>query len=582
MSFFVRLCYLVLGGMAAYSSFAATAHPVVLLNYNISGYLQVDHSQAAYQQVFEAATGPGAGLDFVATTEMLPSIIPSFLEALDVVHAARGVTARFDQIGRIRGGLAEQSPDEMVAIFYDASKWALISYNSLTNNPVLANSCNGYTLTLNGATHAPCQLAQPTFDPDVDAEFHYTFPINYLERDQPENYFPGDLKPPYGPWNRIATFGVFARKTADGTVTEDRLIVVAAHLPKGTQENVAYKEVAFEAIYDNVIKPLQARHLTDNIVFLGDLNYKPARDADFFDLLVHISAKSRFIGGPPVCGVDDDVLWTVASPALTDARCEILGADRSFSTTDHNITRAEFQMPISTDTVDTPTLCDVNDCTVIDLWLDGQSQDYLAYFTPITGYHVGTQEHQKYIDTQVGLVLGAPGDEGYVSLRADEADEFDCIGNGYVNRNDRSEVYPGTCRYESGAVSTLNNGFFVNRDSGGNPINSGGIEVRLRMKKNDSSISFDELFKLGAWPAAWLMSTAIDDTFRIDGENFVPRGLWPEAMELDIVEFINGGWTDTTPVIGSIHYGYLANENQTSWNYVNNIGDFDRPVSARG
>ncbi|WP_279253766.1 hypothetical protein [Candidatus Seongchinamella marina] len=224
------------------------------------------------------------------------------------------------------------------------------------------------------------------------------------------------------------------------------------------------------------------------------------------------------------------------------------------------------------------SLCDVNDCKTTELWMNGASQDYLNYFTRINGYHVGTQEHQKYVDKKVKPVLGIG--EAYIALSADEVDEFECIGNGYVNLDDRSEVYPGRCRYEAGALSTLKNGVFVNRTPFGGVINSGGIEIRLKMEKNDASISFDELFKRGAWPAIWLMSPAIDDTFRIDGASFEAKGLWPEAMELDILEFINGGWTANTPLIGSIHYGYLANETQTSWNYINNVGDYDRPLPA--
>ncbi len=224
------------------------------------------------------------------------------------------------------------------------------------------------------------------------------------------------------------------------------------------------------------------------------------------------------------------------------------------------------------------SLCDTNSCTEKLSVFGGEKSTFDNYFTIVNGYHVGTQEYQEYLPKNVSFIPKNKENPSFIKLSAKPSSAFPCIGRGYVDPNNRAIVSTGTCTYTSGAFYSYRKGFYVNKGSKGETINHGGIEIRLRVEKDDPNLTMDQLYQKGAWPAVWIMSPYIDDTFRFNSEKFTPKNLWPSAMEIDILELINGGWTATTPIIGSIHYGYLANATATSWNYINNIGDFDRPI----
>ncbi|KTC83436.1 NHL repeat protein [Legionella cincinnatiensis] len=224
------------------------------------------------------------------------------------------------------------------------------------------------------------------------------------------------------------------------------------------------------------------------------------------------------------------------------------------------------------------SLCDTNLCTEKLSIFSGEQSTFDNYFTIVNGYHVGTQEYQEYLPKNITFIPKNTESPAFIKLSAIPSADFPCIGRGYVDPNNRAIVSTGTCTYTSGAFYSYRKGFYVNKDSQGKTINHGGIEIRLRIEKEDPNLTMDQLYQKGAWPAVWMMSPYIDDTFRFNSETFIPKNLWPSAMEIDILELINGGWTATTPIIGSIHYGYLANETATSWNYINNIGDYDRQI----
>ncbi|EEB79423.1 hypothetical protein GPB2148_2353 [marine gamma proteobacterium HTCC2148] len=358
----------VLATLAAAFCHIAAAQTVTVLNYNVSGHLTPDYTneRSAYNRFFEQAVEEGAyeSMDFIGTVEMLPGVDQDFADALESANSyeicnrsdlpcdtGELITHEFHRIGRVRGGLSGQSEDEMVSIFYNTSKWELVKYDSLTfddaasqarPNPVLSNNCQNYTLDLTNR-HEPCALALQHFMPSENELYHYSFPLNYADDDHRENYFPGDTKNEWGPWNRLATFGVFAPKENSGLPIDKDVIVVATHFPKGKEDYVIYKKDAFEAVYNYVIKPLIESARNPSVIFLGDLNFKPNRDAWAFDLLDYIGAKSVFSGSVP-CGLDDDVMWTFASPDLAPKACQIYPEGETEGTTDHIVTQVTYEI----------------------------------------------------------------------------------------------------------------------------------------------------------------------------------------------------------------------------------------------
>lgn len=228
----------------------APAQTVTVLNYNVSGHLTPDYTndRAAYARFFERAIAQGTyeSMDFIGTVEMLPSVDQDFADALDSTNSyevcnrselgcdtGELITHEFHRIGRVRGGLSNQSEDEMVSIFYNTSKWELVKYDSLVinetaadgnPNPVLSNNCQNYSLELTHK-HQPCALALEHFKPSENELYHYSFPLNYADDDNRENYFPGDIKDQWGPWNRLATFGVFSPKENSGWLTDKDVIM---------------------------------------------------------------------------------------------------------------------------------------------------------------------------------------------------------------------------------------------------------------------------------------------------------------------------------------------------------------------
>ncbi len=328
--------------MSLVSGSVFASNTISVINYNVSGHLSdYSHTEESYEKVFRNIKK--GSMDFIGTVEMLPRIEQTFADALGAANSAENSSTEFHYIGRVRGGISGQSEDEMVSIFYNTEKWQLKEYNTLEENPVLNKNCNNYTFTVPNKPHKPCELALNHFKPNENQKYHYTFPLNYVDNNNRNNYFPGDIKNEWGPWNRIATFGVFTSTEASGLPSKTTVIVIAAHFPKGKENDVNYKKNAFEAVYDFVIKPLVAVHKGASIIFMGDLNYKPNRDRYFFDLLEHIKGKSYF-SGSPICGNDDEVLWTVSSPNLQQLECDKYPISETFNTTDHIITQTIFQL----------------------------------------------------------------------------------------------------------------------------------------------------------------------------------------------------------------------------------------------
>ena len=144
--------------------------------------------------------------------------------------------------------------------------------------------------------------------------------------------------------HRTHTFGVFSPKESSSWPEDKDVIVVATHFPKGKGEDyVIYKKHAFEAVFDYVITPLIESARNPSVIFLGDLNFKPSRDRGWFDLLSHISSKDVFSSSIP-CGLDNDVMWTFASPDLVPGVCKIYPEDKTEGTTDHIVTQITYEI----------------------------------------------------------------------------------------------------------------------------------------------------------------------------------------------------------------------------------------------
>lgn len=323
------------------SNSAFSSNTISVINYNVAGHLNdYSHSEKAYKQVFKKINK--SNIDFVGTVEMLANIQPKFADALNYASDEYS-KAKFRYIGRVRGGLDGQSPDEMVSIFYNSTNWQLTEYQKLEDNPVLRNNCNEYVFNISGEENKPCQLSLKYFSPSENPNYHYTFPLNYVDNTNRKNYFPGDIKNQWGPWNRMATFGVFTSTEASSMPPDTKVIVIATHFPKGKGSDVQYKKAAFRAVYDFVIKPLAKNNPEAKIIFMGDLNYKSNRDKSEFNLLEYINGKSYFSGSNS-CGNKDDVLWTVASPNLIGLECQEYPVNETFNTTDHIITQTIYQL----------------------------------------------------------------------------------------------------------------------------------------------------------------------------------------------------------------------------------------------
>ncbi|MBN9228503.1 MULTISPECIES: hypothetical protein [Legionella] len=325
--------------MALVSTGTFSSGTISVVNMNVSGHLtEYSHTKEAYEKLFMDLNK--GNIDFVGTEEMLHGINEDFITALEATSSASNGFVDFRPIGRERGGISGQSPDEMVSIFYNASRWTLKEYNKLEDNPVLKNNCNEYTLNIDGKTTQPCKLAfEKAFDPNKTTRYQYTFPLNYVDDNHRSSYFPGDTKNEWGPWNRLATFGVFTSTQASGISPQTTVIVIAAHFPKGKEGQVIYKKVAFESIYDHIVKPLTAAYPGAAVIFMGDLNYNPNRDKNYFNLLDYIKGKSLF-KEPSICGNDDDVIWTIATNNLTQSQCLQYPQAESFNTTDHVVTQS--------------------------------------------------------------------------------------------------------------------------------------------------------------------------------------------------------------------------------------------------
>lgn len=379
------------------ANYAATTPTYIsIVNYNVSGTLQnfefkkaggkplIVHDTNAFNDIFTkfntgqgltSLSAPGTRfiglpsdpnfsknltpLDFVSTVEMVESNYNTNLNSMDAVRSnfqnalnTTNPTGTYSYIGRIRGGNTDRSPQEMVALFYNTKRWTLTTYANISVNPVLKNNCNEYknaNLLPSPNSTYPCALAQK--DPALK-DYQYTFQINYVEGSN--NYFIGDRKQDvvnksiyYGPWNRIATFGVF---TLNGNPAV-KIIVVSTHFPrgKGNEEPLTApinKQYAFDAVYNYVITKLRG-NTTYPVIFIGDLNYKPYRDnyRNFFDTDVRtktIFANSQF------CGLgksleQEDVLWTINSTNLVPVSCVYIPLPNANSTTDHIVTRAVYK-----------------------------------------------------------------------------------------------------------------------------------------------------------------------------------------------------------------------------------------------
>ncbi len=333
--------------MALVSPYSISAGSISVVNMNASGHLQdFTHTKDAYENLFRKINFYKIGIDFVGAEEMLYGIEEDFTTALEAANSDTNNSVDFRSIGRERGGISGQSPDEMVSIFYNANRWTLKEYSSLNDNPVLRDSCNRYTLVIGQSSTQPCELSLKAFNPAESPRNHYTFPLNYVDDNHLSSFFPGDTKDVWGPWNRLATFGVFTSTQASGISPQTTVIVVATHFPKGTANYVIYKKNAFESVYDQVIKPLIAAHPGAGIIFMGDLNYNHNRDKSYFDLKNHIREKSNFIDSF-ICGDDDDVLWTVATKNLNQsnkAQCIPYQLENNFKTSDHVITQTVLQL----------------------------------------------------------------------------------------------------------------------------------------------------------------------------------------------------------------------------------------------
>jgi hypothetical protein len=322
--------------MALISTCTFSSGSISVINMNVSGHLDsYSHKQDDYKKLFVDINNKEV-IDFVGTEEMLSSISGDFTNALQI---APNSYVDFRSIGRERGGKTNESPDEMVSIYYNASRWTLNAYNKLEDNPVLKNTCNGYPLNIDGYVTHPCELAFKVFDPNKDTHYQYSFPINFVNDEDSSSAFPGDTKDEWGPWNRLVTFGVFTSLPESGISPQATVIVVAAHFPKGKGDQVKYKQIAFESVYDYVIKPLTATYPNAAVIFMGDLNYNDDRDKSNFNLLDYIRGKSLF-NTPSICGNNSDVIWTIATNRLNQAQCIQYPLGESYNTTDHVVTQA--------------------------------------------------------------------------------------------------------------------------------------------------------------------------------------------------------------------------------------------------
>jgi beta-glucanase (GH16 family) len=197
-----------------------------------------------------------------------------------------------------------------------------------------------------------------------------------------------------------------------------------------------------------------------------------------------------------------------------------------------------------------PSLCSTNSCTET-LELMDTAASFAENFSVVQGDHVGTHESAKYFTEQVTYADGA------AQLKAVPAPAFPCKAAGNVG-----DVVLKNCTYKSGAVYTRNR--FTVTKKADVPILHGAIEIDATIAANG-----DVTLEKGLWPAIWMMSNQLDDTFQHDNEPWERNKRWPSAMELDILEYMQG----SSAVTGTLHYGLytgLEVEPITSWNYVNN------------
>jgi beta-glucanase (GH16 family) len=198
------------------------------------------------------------------------------------------------------------------------------------------------------------------------------------------------------------------------------------------------------------------------------------------------------------------------------------------------------------------SLCRSNACTET-LELMESDASFKSHFNVVQGDHVGTREHEKYFTSQATYANGA------LTLATVPAPPFPCKANG--NFDLARNVVEGTCTYKSGAVYTR--GLFTVNKKGETLIPHGAIEVDVTIAAN-GNVTLGK----GLWPAIWMMSNRLDDTFMHDGQVWEQQKLWPSAMELDILEYLQG----SSVVTGTLHYGLYTGKPDpiTSWNYVNN------------
>lgn len=194
-------------------------------------------------------------------------------------------------------------------------------------------------------------------------------------------------------------------------------------------------------------------------------------------------------------------------------------------------------------------------------------QNFDKYFSIVQGDHVGTHENQKYMTEQVTY------ENGSIKINTIPlSSPIPCLSNG--NFGPGEVIYPGTCVYKSGAIYTRGR-FDVNKiiqNGIENNINQGAIEIEATIAQNGN-----KTLAGGLWPAIWMMSNKLDDTFIHDDKPWERNNLWPSAMEIDILEYMQG----SSDVVGTLHYGLYTGKGTppTSWNYTNNkdlvkIGDW--------
>lgn len=198
-------------------------------------------------------------------------------------------------------------------------------------------------------------------------------------------------------------------------------------------------------------------------------------------------------------------------------------------------------------------------------------QNFDKYFSIIQGDHVGTHENQKYMSEQVSY------ENGSIKINTVPlSSAIECLSNG--NFGPEEVIYPGTCTYKSGAIYTRGK-FEVNKTIQNGleeDINKGAIEIKATIAQNGN-----RTLSGGLWPAIWMMSNKLDDTFIHDGKTWERNSLWPSAMEIDILEYMQG----SSDVVGTLHYGLYTGKNTppTSWNYTNNkdlvkVGDWQYSI----